>query len=148
MIKIQKKDFNLENEIQIIKLRYSHIGAVSTFVGYVRNNNNNKKVKSINLEVYKEMALTQIFPSGWEIINTRFGDVDEVVKTDVPTYQDIRDDRVYTYFNLDRNKSKTFSITMNAAYVGKYYLPTVNCEAMYDDRIHARKPGQWVEVVK
>lgn len=100
------------------------------------------------MDNYEQMALTQIFPSGWEIVNTRFGDVDEVVKSDVPTYQDIRDDRVYTYFDLDRNKSKTFSITMNAAYVGKYYLPTVNCEAMYDDRIHARKPGQWVEVVK
>ena len=100
------------------------------------------------MDDYEQIALTQIFPSGWEIVNTRFGDVDEVVKSDVPTYQDIRDDRVYTYFDLDRNKSKTFSITMNAAYVGKYYLPTVNCEAMYDDRIHARKPGQWVEVVK
>ncbi|BAX81167.1 alpha-2-macroglobulin family protein [Labilibaculum antarcticum] len=100
------------------------------------------------MENYEQMALTQIFPSGWEIVNTRFGDVDDVVKSDVPTYQDIRDDRVYTYFDLDRNKSKTFSITMNAAYVGKYYLPTVNCEAMYDDRIHARKPGRWVEVVK
>ena len=97
---------------------------------------------------YQQMALTQIFPSGWEIVNTRFGDVDEVVKSDEPTYQDIRDDRVYTYFDLNRNKSKTFSFTMNATYIGKYYLPTVNCEAMYDNRIHARKPGQWVEVVK
>jgi uncharacterized protein YfaS (alpha-2-macroglobulin family) len=97
---------------------------------------------------YEQMALTQIFPSGWEIVNTRFGDVDEVSQSAEPTYQDIRDDRVYTYFDLDRNKNKTFIMTLNAAYVGKYYLPTVACEAMYDDRIHARKPGQWVEVVK
>ena len=100
------------------------------------------------MDHYEQMALTQIFPSGWEIVNTRFGEVDEVTKTDVPTYQDIRDDRVYTYFDLERNKSKTFTIMVSAAYVGKYYLPTVSCEAMYDDRIHARKPGQWVEVVK
>ncbi|PKQ61701.1 hypothetical protein BZG02_14855 [Labilibaculum filiforme] len=100
------------------------------------------------MDNYEQMALTQIFPSGWEIVNTRFGDVDELEKSDAPTYQDIRDDRVYTYFDLERNRSKTFSMTMNAAYVGKYYLPTVNCEAMYDDRIHARKPGEWVEVVK
>ncbi|MFA8433140.1 MAG: alpha-2-macroglobulin [Marinifilaceae bacterium] len=100
------------------------------------------------MENYQQMALTQIFPSGWEIVNTRFGDVDAVEKADQPTYQDIRDDRVYTYFDLDRNKSKTFTITLNAAYVGKFYLPTVSCEAMYDNRIHARKPGRWVEVVK
>lgn len=100
------------------------------------------------MEHYEQLALTQIFPSGWEIVNTRFGDVDQVSTSDVPTYQDIRDDRVYTYFDLKRNKSKTFTIMVSAAYVGKYYLPTVSCEAMYDDRIHARKPGEWVEVVK
>ena len=100
------------------------------------------------MDDYEQMALTQIFPSGWEIVNTRFGDVDEVSKSDQPTYQDIRDDRVYTYFDLKRNKNKTFTMTLNAAYIGKYYLPTVNCEAMYDDRVNARKPGQWVEVVK
>ncbi len=97
---------------------------------------------------YEQMALTQIFPSGWEILKTRFGEVDEVNKGDQPNYQDIRDDRVYTYFDLKKKKSKTFTISLTAAYVGKYYLPTVNCEAMYDDRINARKPGKWVEVVK
>ena len=42
MIKIQKKDFNLENEIEFIKSQNSNIGAVSTFVGYVRNINDKK----------------------------------------------------------------------------------------------------------
>ncbi|TKG90809.1 hypothetical protein EYV94_23380 [Puteibacter caeruleilacunae] len=97
---------------------------------------------------YEQMALTQIFPSGWEIVNTRFGDIDEEKQEDQPTYQDIRDDRVYTYFNINKQKVKTFSVALNASYVGRYYLPTVSCDAMYDDRIHARKPGQWIEVVK
>ena len=56
MIKIQKKNFNLEKEIDLIKSKHNNIGAVSSFVGYVRNFNNNKKVTSINLEVYEEMA--------------------------------------------------------------------------------------------
>lgn len=97
---------------------------------------------------YEQMALTQIFPSGWEIVNTRFGEIDEKTDGDKPTYQDIRDDRVYTYFDVERNKSKTFIIQLNAAYVGRFYLPTINCEAMYDDQINARKPGKWVEVVR
>jgi uncharacterized protein YfaS (alpha-2-macroglobulin family) len=42
----------------------------------------------------------------------------------------------------------TFRIVLNAAYVGRYYLPTVYCEAMYDNTINSRKPGKWVEVVK
>jgi len=97
---------------------------------------------------YEQMALTQIFPSGWEILNTRFGEVDETNIGDQPDYQDIRDDRVYSYFDLEKSKSKTFTITLTAAYVGKFYLPTVSCEAMYDDKVNARKPGRWVEVVK
>ena len=60
MIKIQKENFNLESEIQYIKSHYSNVGAVSTFVGYVRNSNSNKKVCSINLEVYKKMAIKSL----------------------------------------------------------------------------------------
>ena len=56
MIKIQKEDFNLENEISFIKSQHRNIGAVSTFVGYVRNINDKKNVTSIDLEVYPEMA--------------------------------------------------------------------------------------------
>ncbi len=97
---------------------------------------------------YKELALTQIFPSGWEISNTRLEGIAYVNRTDQPQYQDIRDDRVYTYFGLDAGKRKTFRIMLNASYTGRFYLPTVYCEAMYNQSINARKPGKWVEVVK
>jgi uncharacterized protein YfaS (alpha-2-macroglobulin family) len=97
---------------------------------------------------YLQMALSQIFPSGWEIHNTRMDEAESVIKSDNPTYQDIRDDRVYTYFNISPTTTKTFRIVLNAAYVGRYYLPTVYCEAMYDNTINSRKPGKWVEVVK
>ena len=56
MIKIQKESFNIEKEIQHIKENLHDVGAVSTFLGYVRNTNNDKKVSSINLEVYPAMA--------------------------------------------------------------------------------------------
>ena len=56
MIKIQEEDFNVENEINRVKLQHLNVGAVSTFIGYVRSLNNQQKVTSINLEVYKDMA--------------------------------------------------------------------------------------------
>jgi len=59
MIKIQKEDFNSEDEINQIKKLHSNIGAVTSFIGYVRNKNNNNKVQSINLEVYEDMAYKQ-----------------------------------------------------------------------------------------
>ena len=76
MIKIQKEDFNLENEINFIKSKNSHIGAVSTFVGYVRAINKGKKVKSIDLEVYEEMAIQSLSSicktatKKWRILDT------------------------------------------------------------------------------
>jgi alpha-2-macroglobulin len=97
---------------------------------------------------YQEMALTQIFPSGWEIHNTRFDETQAFYQKDKPDYLDIRDDRVYTYFGLRANQRKTFRVLLNASYAGEYYLPTIYCEAMYDNSINARKPGKWVNVVK
>ena len=60
MIKIQKKNFNLEEEIDKIKNKHSDIGAQTSFVGYVRDLNNNKDVKYLNLEVYEEMAFKEL----------------------------------------------------------------------------------------
>ena len=65
-----------------------------------------------------------------------------------PTYQDIRDDRVYTYFDLGPNQRKTFKVLLTASYAGSYYLPAVSCEAMYDRAVYTRKKGKVVEVIK
>ena len=59
MIKIQKEDFNVEEEISSIKKIHSNVGAVTSFIGYVRDINNNNSVESINLEVYEKMAHKQ-----------------------------------------------------------------------------------------
>ncbi|MBL1214892.1 MAG: hypothetical protein HND52_16155 [Ignavibacteriae bacterium] len=96
---------------------------------------------------YEQMELHQIFPSGWEIINTRLLNLDSFTGSDSPEYQDIRDDRVYTYYNLNSGQSKTFRLLLNASYLGRFYLPTVYSQAMYDNTINARKHGKWVEVV-
>ena len=60
MIKIQKEDFNSDEEINKIKNLYSNVGAVTSFIGYVRAKNNNNKVQSIYLEVYEDMAYKQL----------------------------------------------------------------------------------------
>ena len=60
MIKIQKEDFNSDEEIHNIKKIHSNIGAVNSFIGYVRDNNNNENVQSINIEVYEDMAHRQL----------------------------------------------------------------------------------------
>jgi uncharacterized protein YfaS (alpha-2-macroglobulin family) len=97
--------------------------------------------------MYRNLALSQIFASGWEIRNQRLDNI-SYVKGDVPTYQDIRDDRVYSYFDLGAGAIKTFKVLLNASYNGTYYLPGVNCEAMYDNSVTAHVSGKWVTVRK
>lgn len=97
---------------------------------------------------YRNLALNQVFPSGWEISNLRLDEAENRLSGDKPTYQDIRDDRVYTYFDLNPNQRKTFRVLLTATYGGKYYLPGVSCEAMYDRNIYARVKGREVEVVR
>ncbi|TKC10081.1 hypothetical protein FA048_07690 [Pedobacter polaris] len=97
---------------------------------------------------YEQMALTQIFPSGWEIINTRLNNNEGALASAPYTYRDIRDDRVFTYFNIRENETLTYRVLLNASYLGKYYLSAVQCEAMYNNNISATQAGKWVQVVK
>ena len=78
MIKIQKEDFNVEEEINLIKKIHPNVGAVTSFIGYVRNKNNNNKVESINLEVYEKMAYKQ-FEKIIEDVNIKFNLIDTLI---------------------------------------------------------------------
>lgn len=98
---------------------------------------------------YLHLALTQIIPSGWEIFNERMtNDENAVSASDKYTYRDIRDDRVLTYFDLERGSSKTFQIRLQASYAGSFVLPAVLCEAMYDVSVNARTKAGRVVVTK
>ena len=95
---------------------------------------------------YTNLALTHIIPSGWEIYNERMvapetesGAADGSGKSvSKYNYLDIRDDRVLTYFNLRRGKTKVFTVRLQATYAGNFILPAVQCEAMYDVNVQAR----------
>lgn len=96
---------------------------------------------------YTNMVLTQVFPSGWEIRNTRMDESAAAQQANTPSYQDFRDDRVHTHFDIAAGQSKRFVVMLHAAYLGEFYLPGIFCEAMYDQSIYARLAGRWVEVV-
>jgi uncharacterized protein YfaS (alpha-2-macroglobulin family) len=92
------------------------------------------------------MALSQVFPSGWEILNTRMYNSEGAFQSSRSDYMDIRDDRVYQYFSINSKETLTYYVQLNAAYLGKYYLPGVYCEAMYDNTISAGSSGRMVLV--
>ena len=126
-------------------------------------------VKNVGARNVNNLALSQLVPAGWEIRNDRLENADtsgERTQDEayrgaywwVPggwrnqqlrqaEYVDIRDDRVQRYFSLRSGESIFFETRLNAAYLGKYYLPGASIEAMYDAKQQARLKGQWVEVV-
>lgn len=92
---------------------------------------------------YEQLALTQLVPSGWEI---RPAAAEDAAK---PTFdhQDVRDDRVLTYFSLKAGQAKVFKVRLNASFQGTFYMPMVKVEAMYDPTVSARSAGRWIRVV-
>ena len=126
------------NKINISKLQQGQDFVASVSVSNLKNT------------YLQNVALTGIFPSGWEIVNTRFTDFGDTV-TSQARYTDIRDNRVNFYFDLPEkgNRStKIFNVMLNASYLGTYYLPGIQAEAMYDNDFLVRTKGQWVTVEK
>lgn len=112
------------------------------------------------------IALTQMVPAGYEIHNERMDGAEtagtrskeprrnpfymfgaRAEATGKLEHQDIRDDRVLRYFGLKPGESISFKTRLTAAYLGRFYLPSLSVEAMYDATKQARTTGQWVEVV-
>ncbi len=100
----------------------------------------------------EEMALTQIFPAGWEIINTRLtSEANPWWMNDLNLYHaeytDIRDDRVSWFFDMPAyDDYYDFTIKLQAVTVGSFSLPPASVQAMYRNDFKAVHPGGMVRV--
>ena len=56
MISVQKKNFSIEEELHKLNLKYKNIGAISSFIGIVRDKSNESDLVSMTLEHYPGMA--------------------------------------------------------------------------------------------
>ena len=86
----------------------------------------------------KDLALNVKMPSGWELMNPRIYATESDATAEGATYQDYRDDRVYTFFTLEAGRNKTFIFKAKAAFIGNFLLPSVSVENMYKGAYHAR----------
>jgi len=105
-------------------------------------------VNTNQLNDYTDIALTYIIPSGWEIFNERMTGSDEGDNKYVYDYRDIRDDRVLTYFGLQRGSRTIIKVRLQASYIGSFVLPAIQCNAMYDTSAQAKTVAGRVKVVK
>jgi uncharacterized protein YfaS (alpha-2-macroglobulin family) len=105
------------------------------------------RVTNTTSSAVRNIALTQLIPSGWEIINTTFTELGGGASGQA-RYTDLRDDRVYYYFDLAARETQTFTLRANASYLGTYYLPGTQAEAMYNGQYFVRNKGRWVHVIQ
>ena len=113
------------------------------------------KITNPTNEYMNRLAITEIFPSGWEISNSSISsnsDDDDDYGWSYNSsraridYTDIRDDRKYTYFTLPSKCSIEFRTQLVAAYQGTYYLPGVVCNNLENSKIFVKTKGTMVEV--
>ena len=90
------------------------------------------KVTNQSGKLIKNIALTHLVPSGWEIL-------DRPLKAKVAgvDLKDIRDDRVLTYFALPPGKTKSFQ-SKGTCCLSRTLLP-----ALGSSRSHVRCVGIW-----
>ncbi|MHC5352860.1 alpha-2-macroglobulin family protein [Myroides sp. LJL115] len=104
-------------------------------------------IKNSSFSKVNNLALTNIIPSGWEIVNFRYALPEQSNSISNSTHVDIQDDRVNFYFNLNAQSSQSFTIELIASYLGHYYLPGIYVNAMYDPNYYARTKGNWINVI-
>jgi len=141
-----------ENKNLNIEVAYKNLNEETVDVDALQQGENfilSVKVTNIGYGTQlKNLALTTYIPSGWEIHYARLNENESAMKNSTYVYQDIRDDKVLTYFDLNNNESKTFNLMLNASYEGRFYLPAMQAEAMYDNTVYARTAGRWIRVLK
>lgn len=101
------------------------------------------RIRSTVSQRLKELALSSVFPSGWEIINPRMEEGNIApwasnISISNGKYMDIRDDRVNWFFDLNHNAEANFFIKCNATFAGTFRLPPVTVEPMYSPDYYAR----------
>ncbi|MDD8020786.1 MAG: MG2 domain-containing protein [Acidobacteriota bacterium] len=104
------------------------------------------QIRNNTVRPLQNLVLTHLVASGFQIKNPLFSSDNRPVRN--YDYQDVRDDRIYTYFSFNPGESKTFLVALNASYLGRFYQPGIAVEAMYDDSVQANTRGQWVKIVR
>ncbi|MDR1506999.1 MAG: alpha-2-macroglobulin [Treponema sp.] len=88
----------------------------------------------------ENIALVHQLPASWEILNDRIGGTSSSSSSSF-AYQDIRDDRIMTYFDLPSGAVKVIRFKVNKTYGGSYFRPAIHAYAMYDESVAALIPG-------
>ncbi|MBK9453377.1 MAG: hypothetical protein IPN95_29135 [Bacteroidetes bacterium] len=107
------------------------------------------KIRSTN--TVENVAICDMIPAGFEVENTRLNDADySWIKNASPNdydNHDLRDDRVNVFTHLQAGQDREFNYLVRAVNLGRYMMPPISAEAMYDPTICSYHSGAIVRVV-
>ena len=109
------------------------------------------RVKNEDTRRLENLALTSLFPAGFEIVNERLSEDDgpdwvRNLRRKASDYTDIRDDRVNWFFGLYAGEVADFAVKVHPSYAGSFRWPGLVLESMYSPNYYARLSGSMVEV--
>jgi alpha-2-macroglobulin len=97
----------------------------------------------------ENLALNVKMPSGLELLNPGLSDLNYSGASDASIqFQEYRDDRVYTFFQLRPGESRRFEFRAKAAFEGDFFMPAVVVEHMYNNQIYARTKTDRLSIKK
>ncbi len=97
------------------------------------------KIRSIKDDYIPHVVVIDLFPAGFELI------IDSVEQTGLE-YVDKREDRVVMYLNANKDMAEV-KYRLKAVNKGKFVLPPLNAESMYDKGIVYRGAAQSIEIL-
>ena len=80
------------------------------------------------------VAVNFRLPGGWEIENSRLatGEENPFPNTE---FTDFRDDRLAIFLSMRKGDVRTFEVGLKATYAGRYYMPALQADDMYQPNI-------------
>jgi len=107
------------------------------------------KVRSVSGEIHN-VVIVNLLPSGLEVENPRLQSTEQLPwVTDAnlqPRYMDLRDDRILLFTDLPADSWQTFYTLVRAVAPGRFRLPPVQAEAMYNPAIRGTGERGTMEV--
>lgn len=99
------------------------------------------------------LAISDLVPSAFDIENPRL-DLSAELKwiekaggSFKPQFVDIRDDRVLLFTDIAAKETKTYYYMMRVVNQGRFQLPAIGAEAMYDPNVHSYNGAKVINVM-
>jgi uncharacterized protein YfaS (alpha-2-macroglobulin family) len=111
-------------------------------------------VAQLTIETFQDklenLAVVDLLPAGLEIDNPRLANNSGLTwiseNSLVPSYLDVRDDRLICFVSLPKRGSYQFYYALRAVSCGEFVLPSVKAECMYEPEISSYNSGGRITV--